>query len=164
MTIEAKIIQMDLLVGDDSHIEHDCDVLYVNNRKLHWDTSAERAGQAEMVAPAFGHVLVGGYGLGISQQILLQNPKVVSVQTVEKYRAVTDACKARYGKLYGNVCIEDIFDYFNRVPKIGHFDTIIGDIWSGGIAADIAGYKRFRKAARPHLNKGGQILLGPRDI
>lgn len=158
--------------------EEYCDYLYVNNRPLMWATPKELHGQYEVSQKARGDVLCAGYGLGIIQEYLLNNPKVKSLLTVEKYKAVVEVCKNKYGKVHGSVFIVDIYDYLDEkwIPFDGaldglsiapftiiKFDTIIGDIWSGSIMADVAGYKKFRKAAKKHLKPGGQILMGPRD-
>jgi spermidine synthase len=142
------------------------DVLYVNNRPLHWDTPEERAGQAEMVKDCYGDVLVAGYGLGISQQVLMQNPNLDTLLTVEKYRAVLYACKEQYGQWHGQVFVCDIWEYFKNRERWTDmlYDCIVGDIWSGSVAADVGQYKRFRKAAKKHLKPGGKIILGPRDV
>ncbi len=164
MTIKAEIRQEWVMGDGPDKPDELVDFLYVNNRPLHWDTSLERAGQAEMVKDARGDVLVAGYGLGISQRILMDNPKVTSVVTVEKYKAVIDVCFKRDEDWHGGWVVMDIWDFLKDERYDRYYDTIIGDIWSGSIAADAGQYKRFRKAAARHLKPGGQILMGPRDV
>lgn len=137
------------------------DVLYVNNRPLHWDTEAERAGQLAMAQQCYGDVLCAGYGLGIVQGYLMNmkaSGKVKFVSTIEKYKSVIDVCFERYGAISGEFAIWDAYTFFSG--SIKQFDCIIGDIWSGTVGADVAGYKKFRKAARPHLKAGGKIIMG----
>lgn len=158
MTIKAEIRQMRITTEG---IQGDpFDVLYVNNRPLHWDTPEEHAGQLAMAQQCYGAVLCAGYGLGIVQGYLMKMPKVKTITTVEKYQAVIAEGRKRMGIMgHGTLIVKDIYDYFTE-GYTGHFDCIIGDIWSGTVGADVAGYKKFRKAARLHLKPGGKIIMG----
>ena len=159
MTIRAEIRQRRIATKGIWGIQFD--VLYVNGRALHWDTPDERAGQLAMAQQCYGDVLCAGYGLGIVQGYLMKMANVKTVLTVEKYRAVIDVCKERYGAWHGGFFAMDAYDYLvDTVPILVRFDCIIADIWSGTVAADVAGYKKFRKAARPHLKPGGKIIMG----
>lgn len=161
MSVKAEIRQVQDGMGDN---ERRFDVLFVNSRPLMWDTAAERAGQAEMLKDCHGDVLVAGYGLGVGQRILMANPRVNKVTTVEKYIEVISACSAHYGTVSGSYVIADIFDFLNNIADQIKWEFIVGDIWSGSPMADVAGYKKFRKAATPHLKPGGKIVLGGRDL
>ena len=70
-------------------IQHkDHKFLFIDNYLWMWDTPQEKKLQKKLAKEARGDVLVAGYGFGILTKFLLQNPKVTSVTTVEKYKEV----------------------------------------------------------------------------
>ena len=93
---------------------------------------------------AKGRVLVAGYGEGLVQKYLLENPKVSYVLTLEKNAQVIEECK-KVGKIHGLVSIIDFYDFMPGEK----FDTIIGSLWE---------YDKFRAKAFYLLNPNGQIL------
>src|SRR3990167_1868762 len=79
--------------------------LWINNGRgpelWMWDVPSEIEDQKEIAAQAFGDILVAGYGMGVVQNFLLDNPSVASVTTIEIYPAVIDECQRVFGKVHG---------------------------------------------------------------
>src|SRR3989338_8960432 len=83
--------------------------MFIDGNLLMWDLPREHEIQKEVADQAFGDVLVAGYGFGIVTKFLLDNSKVTSVVTVEKYGAVIDKMK-EFGPLSGDIVIGDFYD------------------------------------------------------
>ncbi len=124
-----------------------------------WDIPIEQTIQKNIAKEAYGEVLVVGYGLGLVQKYLMQNKRVVSVTTVEISSEVLDACKKRYGKVYGNVHLADFYNY----ATLAKFDCIIGDIWEDIIPEALGEYKKFKNKALSLLELDGKILAWGKD-
>lgn len=110
---------------------------------------------------AFGDVLVAGYGLGVLQRMLIENSAVGQVVTVEKNIEVVDLCKARFGELYGQVIIEDFYEFIPSVAKVNHideYDCVIGDIWLEIHPMYLEQYKKFVMKAELLKKIDGKIL------
>ena len=128
--------------------------LWINNYLMMWDIPIERKIQKEIADKAFGKVLVVGYGLGIVQNYLTENLKVKSVLTIEKFQKVIDKAEETYGKVYGEINIEDFYDYQTEEK----FDCIIGDICEDIIPEALEDYKKFKHKAQQLINSNGKIL------
>lgn len=122
-----------------------------------WDVPEERKAQQVLADQAYGDVLVAGYGLGIVQKYLCENPNVKSVLTVEKYSQVIAACHNHYGKLYGKYDIGDFNTWDKKFPW-RKYDCVVGDIWKDIIPEALEDYKKFKASALRHLKPDGKII------
>lgn len=123
-----------------------------------WDTPQERELQKELAKKSFGNVLVAGYGLGILQKYLLENNKVKSIITVEKYKEVLDKMKG-IDKIYGKIIIED----FYKISENKKFDCVIGDIWPDISKKFLKDYIKFKNKSNKILKKDGKIIAWGQD-
>ncbi|KKL48566.1 hypothetical protein LCGC14_2324200, partial [marine sediment metagenome] len=117
--------------------------------------------QEDLAKEAFGDVLVAGYGLGIIQKLLIENPKVNSVTTVEKTMEVIKACTHTFGVLYGQVICMDFYDFIPSIAKVSHiesYDCVIGYIWPEISSKYVLEYIRFKNHAQILLSNHGKIL------
>jgi spermidine synthase len=128
--------------------------LWIDEYLWMWDIPRERRIQKQLADEAYGDVLVAGYGLGIIQECLLQNPKVTSVTTVEKLKEVLELVKSEYGKLHGSVELADFYKY-NTTTQ---FDCVIGDIWDDIDSSNLNVYKKFKAKAKTLLKPNGNVL------
>lgn len=128
--------------------------LYIDRVLWMWRNEAEIADQEAVAAQAHGDVLLAGYGFGLCQKALLENPKVRSVLTVELYQGVIDAAKTHIGRIYGNVLVADFF----RCHPARTFDCVIGDIWQEITPTHLPTWLKFRERAKTLLKPGGKIL------
>lgn len=136
--------------------------LYIGDSLWMWDTPQEIIDQKQIADQSHGEVLVAGYGLGLVQKFLRQNPAVDSVLTVEKLEGVIQACKDHkdFGQIHGKIEIADFFDY--ETDK--KFDVVIGDIWQDQNSTTLNEYKRFKQKAEKFLKPYGQILGWGKDF
>ncbi len=134
--------------------------LWINDKLWMWDIPIEQKIQKRIADEAYGNVLVAGYGLGIVQRFLLQNKKVTSVTTIEKFFEIKNICLKKYGKLYGSINCMDFY-YFGSDIKSEiamKWDCIIGDIWDDILPETLQKYKRFKNKAKQLLKSDGKIL------
>ncbi len=89
---------------------------------------------------ATGHVLIGGLGLGMIHQALIDNPDVTSVTIVELEQDVVD--------LVWDHCTKDdtftlvVADFETWNPPAGSsFDTVWGDTWLSDNTMDLRQYR-----------------------
>ena len=132
--------------------------MFVDGYLWMWDIPLEKEIQKELAEKASGDVLVAGYGFGILTKFLLDNPKVNSVTTVEKYKEVIDKMK-EFDEIYGDIIINDFFD----LPEDKKFDCIIGDIWPDINKKFLNDYTRFKEKAEKLLKENGIILAWGQD-
>jgi len=129
--------------------------LWIDDYLWMWDLPEEVRIQKSYAAAVTGNILVAGYGLGILQRYLAENPRVKYVLTVEKHAQVVEACRREFGKQYGFVTIEDFYE-FETSEK---FDFVIGDIWTEIYPQALPYYKRYKKWASRFLKQpDGQII------
>lgn len=121
-----------------------------------WDIPVERKAQEQLAQKSYGKVLVAGYGLGVVQECLSQNPEVERVITVEIMPEVIRANVEAGRELQGEIVFSDFFDFESRVL----FDTVIGDIWKDITpeVEDVEMYERYKNKAFSLLKDGGQML------
>jgi len=124
-----------------------------------WDLPEEVEEQKLIANEAYGEVLVAGYGLGVVQKLLLENPDVTRVVTCEVNPSVIEVNKQTFGKLYGDVIICDFYQFNSRKK----FDCVIGDIWINVTPEDLSDYVSFKKKAKSMLKSGGRILAWGQD-
>ncbi len=129
--------------------------LWINDSLWMWDIESERKIQYGLAHEAYGHVLVAGYGLGLVQEYLYNNPDVKSIVTVEKSKEIIQICQKKFGKIYGNYIIEDF--YTTNLTK--QFDCVIGDIWKEIVPESLDDYKRFKTQALKMINPYGYKIL-----
>lgn len=134
--------------------------LWVDGYLWMWDLPVERKAQKEVADKAHGEVLVAGYGLGLVQQYLTENPKVKSVLSLEISNNVIEAVKEEYGRLYGEVEIGDFYK-FNSGRE---FDYVIGDVWEDLVAESLPEYQKFKAKAQTLLKPNGKILAWGQDF
>ena len=82
--------------------------LWVDDSLWMWDIQSERKIQYNLAKKAYGDVLVAGYGLGLVQNYLDNNPYVKSVTTIEISKEVLKACMETFG-IYGSYIIENFY-------------------------------------------------------
>jgi spermidine synthase len=128
--------------------------LWIEGDLWMWDANYEAEEQEDLAKKAYGDVLVAGYGLGIVQRFLVENPCVDSVLTVELYPEVIDACKEAFGTIYGEILIGDFF----RLTPSHEFDCVVGDIWLEMMPRFLNLYKQFTQQAESLLKTGGTML------
>ena len=121
-----------------------------------WDLLQEEEAQKQVAEQAFGHVLVAGYGLGVVQKFLIENPNVSSVITVESSPEVLAANQQAGRELKGEIVIGDFFSYEN--DKL--HDCVVGDIWTDQTPRDedLLTYKKFKEKALSMLKPQGKVL------
>ena len=126
-----------------------------------YDLQEEVKEQKQIANQAFGDVLVAGYGLGVVQKFLLDNPNVTSVLSIEIEPDVIKACKETFGKLFGDILLSDFYQFESRRK----FDCVIGDIWKEITPEeeDLGSYVRFKEKAVGLLKEGGKILAWGQD-
>lgn len=123
-----------------------------------WDLPQEQEIQKDIAGQAFGNVLVAGYGFGIVTKYLLENPKVESVATVEKYQEIMDKMK-EFGEIYGKIIIGDFYE----LSEDRKYDCVIGDIWAEIDRVFLDDYIKFKEKAQKLLKKDGLILGWGKD-
>lgn len=133
--------------------------LWIDDYLWMWDIPIECEIQKKIATESFGNVLVVGYGLGIVQKYLMENNKVNSVITVEKYADVPKICIEEYGKIYGTINVLDFYSYTSRIK----YDTIIGDIWEDIIPEQLSQYVKFKIHATKLLKPNGKLLAWGKD-
>lgn len=134
--------------------------LWIDDALWMWDIPIERRLQKEIANKAYGSVLVAGYGLGLVQKYLLENPNVKSIFTVELSSEVIEECKKVYGKIHGEIIIGD----FNTYQTNDKFDCIVGDVWQEMVPEFLDEYKEFKARAQQLVKPGGRILAWGQDF
>ncbi len=134
--------------------------LWIDDALWMWDIPAEQKIQKRIADEAYGNVLVAGYGLGIVQYYLLENKKVNSVVTIEKYVEIKNECLKKYGILYGSINCMDFYDFGSDIKSeiAMKYDCIIGDIWSEIVPEELEKYKKFKNKAETLIKPNGKIL------
>lgn len=128
--------------------------LWIDDYLWMWDIPIERKEQKLISDEAYGKILVAGYGLGLVQQYLTENPNVGSVITIEKSEEIINKVKEVYGKIYGKIKIGDFYDL--REDK--KFDCVIGDILPDVSPQFLQNYKKFKTKAQKLVKPKGKIL------
>ena len=128
--------------------------LWVNEHLWMWDIPIEQKVQRGIADKAYGDVLCAGYGLGLVQKYLLENPKVKSVTTVEKYKQVIDENLKVFNKIHGGVVVEDFFKYTGEQQ----YDCIIGDICDDIMPDYLQDYKVFKQRTMDLLKPDGKMF------
>lgn len=139
------------------------------------DVPAEQAQMRSICAQATGNVLVAGLGLGLAVKILLSNPAVKTVTTVEVsmdvIHLVWPHTLGRH-KSKSMIVHGDAFEFFDQTSC--RYDSVVLDIWQGdGEATLVETVIPLRKAAA-RVTRGsitawnedvmrGQVLLGLRS-
>ena len=133
--------------------------LWLDDYLWMWDTEQEKELQKELANEAHGDVLVAGYGFGLLSEYLLQNPKVKSVTTIEKYEEVIEKMK-EFGKIHGEIIIGDYYGLLGDRK----YDCIIGDIWPDISKKFLGDYVKFKEKARKLLNEDGTVLAWGKEF
>ena len=84
---EIKVENTDF-VAEESEPLADYTFLYKDDVRIMQDTTKEYTEHQPLWDGATGDVLIGGLGLGLVHQKLIDNPNVTSVTVVEKYQDV----------------------------------------------------------------------------
>ena len=129
--------------------------LWIDDALWMWDIESERKIQYDLAKEAYGDVLVAGYGLGLVQEYLCNNPNVKSITTIEISAPIIHACREKFNKIYGDFKIKDF--YLWQSPFQIH-DCVIGDIWKEIVPESLDSYKRFKTQALKLVKPDGKIL------
>ena len=132
--------------------------LWIDGKMWMWDLPAEVEIQEFLSQQAYGKVIVAGYGLGILQMFLEDNPIVKEVTTIEKNIEVMNCCKNHYHKIYGGIMILDFYDVIVGEEMDEKPDCVIGDIWPEISGKYLGEYRKFRDKAQFILKPSGKIL------
>lgn len=132
--------------------------LFLDDHLWMWDTPDEKELQENLSRKAYGDVLVVGYGFGILTKLLLSNPKVNSVITVEKFLEVIDKVN-EFGPIYGEIIVSDFYD----LQESKKFDCVIGDIWPDIDENFLQDYIKFKEKAKKLLREKGKVLAWGQD-
>lgn len=132
--------------------------LFLDDYLWMWDLPHEQQLQKDLANQAFGDVLVAGYGFGIVTKFVLENPKVTSVTTVEKYPEVINKMK-EFGSIHGKIIISD----FNDIPENRKFDCVIGDTWAEIDVRFLDDYLKFKNKAQKLVKPNGLTLGWGKD-
>ena len=150
MTKERGLVEMNVeILQQKGH-----NFLWIDDHLWMYDIPAERKAQKDISNKAFGDVLVAGYGLGILQRFLSENKKVKSITTIEISEEVVNKVKDIYGKIHGDIIIENFYDFHTN----NKFNCVIGDIWEEITPGALEDYKKFKNKAKRLLKKNGKIL------
>lgn len=128
--------------------------LYIDGELWMWTIATEQRAQKKICDQTYGKVLVAGYGLGILQRQLIENPKVTSLTTVEILPEVIQANRDTFGQIYGKVVIDDFF----RMNGGEKYDCVIGDVWVDIEHEALELYQRFNSHAQSLIKPNGKIL------
>ena len=128
--------------------------LWIDDSLWMWDIESERKIQYNIACNAYGNVLVAGYGLGIVQKYLYNNPNVESIVTIEISGKIIEACKNEFNKIYGDYIIEDFYNIFPRIK----YDCVIGYIWKEIVPKSLYDYNNFKSKALTLIKPDGKIL------
>ena len=129
-------------------------ILWIDGYPWMWDFPQEAEMQRELAQEAEGDVLVAGYGLGLVQKYLFDNPRVTSVTSVELYQEVMDEAKNYFGIPYGDVVVCDFYTY----QPAKKYDCVIGDIWPDIHERFLNDYLKFKRKSIALIKKNGKIL------
>lgn len=105
--------------------------LYVDDKLMMSDTTAEKMANSKFVSHARGRVLIAGLGLGMILYPTLVKPNVTNITVVEINKDVIDLIQPHVRTFPGankklEIINNDIYDY--EPPNV-KFDTIYFDIW-----------------------------------
>jgi hypothetical protein len=121
--------------------------LIVEGKLVMSDTAMERITNREFIKNANGRVLIGGLGIGLILQSILDKPEVTEVVVIEKYQDVIDLVADKFTSPKLKIICADIFEH--EIPKTEKFDTIYFDIWADLNTENLKEMKvlhtRFRK-------------------
>ncbi len=132
--------------------------LWIDDYLWMWDVEAEKKLQYKIATDCYGNVLVAGYGLGLVQGYLCNNPNVKSIITIEHSIEVIKA-NEKFDDIYGEYIIDDFYNY-NTISK---FDCIIGDIWEDIVPEQLNNYKKFKNKAETLLKPHGKLFAWGKD-
>jgi hypothetical protein len=142
----------------------DCRLLYDPAGRL-WmsNTPQEHIMMYNNAAQSWGHVLVGGLGLGLYPQYALAGVagQATSFTIVERspvVRALVEPMLRAVLDVPFEVRSGSIEDYLSNSPG-ERFDTIFLDTWDTLDAAALPAVNDLRELARPHVGSGGRLLL-----
>ncbi len=134
--------------------------LWIDDDVWMWDIPQEQIAQQRISEEAYGNVLVAGYGLGILQRQLTQNPNITSLTTIEILPEIIAANQEAYGKVYGDIIIGDFYDFSTS----NQYDCVIGDVWMDIEPEALAEYHKFEDHARTLAKADGKILAWGQDF
>jgi len=130
--------------------------LIIDEVPVMYDSKLEIEQMEEGARLAFGDVLIGGLGFGIIQKILLENPKVKSITTIEISQEVIDLIKKENPELFNEkhkVIRDDFYSFCQKTDL--KFDYVYGDIWSS--VPNIDDWNKFEENTELVKKEGGII-------
>jgi len=141
-----------------------CALLY-DAKGLLWmsDTPQERIMMANNSQRSWGHVLVGGLGLGLYPQYaeIGSIGEAVRFTVVERSSIVAEIVEPTLGSALSvplEIRIGDV-ETFLSGPVVTCYDTIFLDTWETLDAAHLPRVNRLRDLALRHLSAEGRVLL-----
>jgi spermidine synthase len=142
----------------------DCRFLYDPQGYL-WmsDTPQERIMMANNARHSWGHVLVGGLGLGLYPQyaacgVLGDAVQFTILERSPAVAAMVEPVLRRTLDLPLEVIVQDVGAYLT-VDGAGGYDTVFIDTWESLNAAHLPNINRLRDLALLHLAPEGHVLL-----
>ena len=122
---EVRVENTDFVAGESEPLA-DYTFLYKDGDRIMQDTTKEYREHQPLWDGATGDVLIGGLGLGMVHQALIDNPHVTSVTVVEKYQDVID--------LVWDHCPKDstftlVNADINKWTPTGTYDYVWIDTW-----------------------------------
>ena len=147
--------------GNQATITNTQGIRILYHSETFWMSDARKHDLAmrSLAARARGDVLVGGYGLGLVQRHLVNNPRVTSVLTAEINCDVIRAMLEEDGWIWGKIWIGDFYSY----EPASLFDTVIGDTWADATDEYREEFKAFRELAPRLVKPGGPVLAWTGD-
>lgn len=118
------------------------------------DTCMERITNKNIIKDAHGHVLIGGLGIGMLLENMLDNPEVTSITVVEKSRDLIELVAPRFEHEKLTVIEGDVFEF--QPPK--KYDTIYMDIWPSMTQDNLDEMKILKEKYRRHRRGKGSIM------
>jgi hypothetical protein len=121
-------IKTDNYVGSDEPLDT-YTVLFNSSHNIMQDTTREYREHEQFLKEAHGNVIVGGLGLGMINQSLMENPNVLGITIIEKYQEVIDLVWQHCPKNEKIRLVHaDIYEWKpDSVFDIGWFDSWCGE-------------------------------------
>jgi len=117
-----------------------------NGQVIMSDTPAEIGDLRELFKRATGRVLIGGLGLGVAVNGVLQKPEVQHVLVIERSPDVIKLTGAHWRAKYGDrLTIEQADILTWKPPKDAHWDCAWFDIWDEICGDDYDQHKLLRR-------------------
>ena len=125
--------------------------LCVNGTLMMSDTKQEMMQNWQIMYTAFGKVLIGGLGLGVVLQRILQRKEVDHVTVVEKYQDVIDLVGPHYRSKRVTLICDDVLTW--KPPKGEKYQTIYFDIWPDACEDNLGQVSKLHRRFARNLDR-----------